>query len=270
MARRQKKGQTVSPVVIEGRTIARTFWGQAWCDNLESYSDFANRLPRGRTYVRNGSVVDLQIKPGKIKATVSGSELYEVDIDVTALPAKAWASIKSRCMGQVGSLVELLQGKLSKSVIEIVTAHDDGLFPTPREIHMSCSCPDWAGMCKHVAAVLYGVGARLDHQPELFFLLRKVDHLELIEEAASRAGDTTASGKKAGKSKKTLAESEVAGVFGIELAEPEATAAAPTPVPSAKASRGKGTRSKPAAQADPAAPKARKGKKGAAGKPRLE
>src|SRR4051794_16812939 len=80
--KRQKKGQTITPVVIEGRTIAKTFWGKAWCDNLESYSDYENRLPRGRTYVRNGSVVDLQIKQGKITALVSGSEMYEVAINI--------------------------------------------------------------------------------------------------------------------------------------------------------------------------------------------
>jgi hypothetical protein len=69
MEKRKKKGHAVSPVTVEGRTIARTFWGKAWCENLEGYSDYANRLPRGRTYVRNGSVVDLQIKPGEIHAT---------------------------------------------------------------------------------------------------------------------------------------------------------------------------------------------------------
>jgi uncharacterized Zn finger protein len=214
--KRRKKGHAVSPVVVEGRTIAHTFWGKAWCDNLESYSDFENRLPRGRTYVRNGSVVDLQIQPGKATALVSGSELYEVNIAITPLPEKQWRALKSRCAGQIGSVVELLQGQLSKSVIGLVTAHDGGLFPRPGEIKMSCSCPDWAGMCKHIAAVLYGVGARLDQQPELFFRLRKVDHLELIEEAVSGAGKKTATRKK------TLAEADVAGVFGIELAQPEA------------------------------------------------
>jgi uncharacterized Zn finger protein len=253
--KRRKKGQTISPVVIEGRTIARTFWGKAWCDNLESYSDFENRLPRGRTYVRNGSVVDLQIKPGKITALVSGSELYDVEIDINSLPARQWEGIKSRCAGQIGSLVELLQGKLSKGVIEVITAHDGGLFPRPREIEMSCSCPDWAGMCKHIAAVLYGVGARLDHQPELFFVLRKVDHLELIEEAVSRAGEKTAPGKKTAGGKKTLAQSEVADVFGIELAGPETTE------PPAKTKGRKAGKSKPAAKAGGAA-KAKKGKKG--------
>src|SRR5262249_13909513 len=214
--KRRKKGQAVSPVVIEGRTIARTFWGKAWCDNLESYSDYENRLPRGRTYVRNGSVVDLQINPGKVTALVSGSEIYKVAVDIDALPAKQWERVKARRAEQIGSLVELLQGKLAKGVIEVVTEQGTGLFPKPSEIHLSCSCPDWAGMCKHVAAVLYGVGARLDHQPELFFVLRKVDHLELIEEAVSGAG------KKTATKKKTLAATDVAEVFGIELAEPKA------------------------------------------------
>jgi uncharacterized Zn finger protein len=262
--KRRKKGQTISPVVIEGRTIAHTFWGKAWCDNLESYSDYENRVPRGRTYVRNGSVVDLQIKPGKIKATVSGSELYEININITPLPDKEWRSIKARCAGQIGSLVELLQGKLSKSVIEIVTAHNGGLFPKPSQIEFDCSCPDWADMCKHVAAVLYGVGARLDHQPELLFLLRKVDHLELIEEAASQAGKKPTTTKK-----KTLAASDVAGVFGIELAEPEGAEAPASTVKGAKPKAGKGSKAKAAAPKSTGkarlAPKAKKGKKGKGG-----
>ncbi len=226
--KRRKKGQAVAPVVIEGRTIAHTFWGKAWCENLESYSDYENRLPRGRTYVRNGSVVDLQIQPGKVTALVSGSSLYNVAITIAPLPEKQWRALKAHCAGQIGSVVELLQGKLSSGVIGLVTSHDSGLFPRPAEIKMSCSCPDWAGMCKHVAAVLYGVGARLDHQAELFFRLRKVDHLELIEEAVSRTGKKTATRKK------VLAAADVAGVFGIELAEPDADEVSPVP---AKAKR---------------------------------
>ncbi|HZU35712.1 MAG TPA: SWIM zinc finger family protein, partial [Gemmataceae bacterium] len=232
--KRRKQGQSISPVVLQGRTIARTFWGKAWCENLESYSDYANRLPRGRTYVRNGSVVDLQIQGGKITALVSGSSLYEVTIRITALPDKHWHNIKTRCAGAIGSLVELLQGRLSKHVMDIVTARADGLFPHPDEIKLACSCPDWAGMCKHVAAVLYGVGARLDSQPELLFRLREVDHVELVEEAVPPAGPATATGKK------TLAEDELAGVFGIELAE------TPAPEPSPPARRAR-SRTKPAA-----------------------
>ena len=209
-----KKGKTILPVEIAGRTITSTFWGKAWCDNLESYSDFSNRLPRGRTYVRNGSVVDLQIEPGQVTSLVSGSSLYRITIKIKPLAATSWKSVRSQCGGQIGSLVELLQGKLSKSVMEIVTQRDGGMFPAPKEIEMSCSCPDWAGMCKHVAATLYGVGNRLDHQPELLFKLRQVDHLELIAQAASSIAKPTTGRKK------TIAADQLADVFGIELESP--------------------------------------------------
>ena len=173
--------------MIEGRTIARTFWGKAWCDNLERYSDYANRLPRGRTYVRNGSVVDLQIAPGEVNATVSGSELYKVAVKVSAVPKARWNSICTDCAGAIDSLVELLQGRFSKGVMERICQQKTGLFPAPDEIEFSCSCPDWASMCKHVAAVLYGIGARLDEQPELLFKLRKVDEKDLIAKAGKGA-----------------------------------------------------------------------------------
>jgi uncharacterized Zn finger protein len=226
IAKRLKRGEQVSPVAIEGRKIARTFWGQAWCNNLESYSDFSNRLPRGRSYVRNGSVVHLEIKPGKVSALVSGSELYSVDIDLLAAAKGDWNNIKSRCAGQIGSLIELLQGKLSKAVMDVVTSREGGLFPKPREIAMECSCPDWAGMCKHIAAVLYGVGARLDQQPELLFVLRGVDHLELIEEAIPSVQQAASTSDN----KKTLDQSEISDVFGIELAPPEpALVGSPSP-----------------------------------------
>jgi hypothetical protein len=169
------EGRTLSPVEVRGRKIATTFWGDAWCSNLEAYSDFANRLPRGRTYVRNGSVIDLQIERGRVRALVSGTSLYEVAIGMQPLPRPRWTRIKTQCAGQITSLVELLRGSLSDSVMEIVTRKGEGLFPSPREISLSCSCPDWATMCKHVAATLYGVGARLDRAPELLFTLRCVD-----------------------------------------------------------------------------------------------
>ena len=217
-----KKGRKISPVVIEGRKIAATFWGNAWCDNLESYSDYSNRLPRGRTYVRNGSVVDLQILPGKVTALVSGSEVYQIEINIKQVQPKAWADIKSECTGKIASVVELLQGKLSKNVIEVVTRADRGLFPKPNEIELDCSCPDGASMCKHVAATLYGVGARLDRQPELLFVLRKVDHLELIEQADNLGALPEGSTKR-----KTIAAADLADVFGVEM-DTSAPATAPT------------------------------------------
>jgi uncharacterized Zn finger protein len=207
-----RKGGQVSPVLVSGRVIAATFWGKAWCDNLESYSDFENRLPRGRTYVRNGSVVDLKIEPGKVTSLVSGSNLYRISIGIRPLDVARWKQIKAQCGGQIGSLVELLQGRVSRGVMEIVTGREFGLFPAPGEIEMSCSCPDWAEMCKHVAATLYGVGCRLEHEPELLFKLRGVDHLELIAQAASPAAKSIAAGKS-----KTIASDRLADVFGIEL-----------------------------------------------------
>jgi hypothetical protein len=179
----RKRGQAISPVTVDGRTIAKTFWGKAWCENLESYSDYENRLPRGRTYVRNGSVLDLQVASGRIKALVSGSEIYTVEVQVHPVAQPHWQSICADCAGSIDSLVELLQGRLSKGVMERISQQRTGLFPSPKEIKLSCSCPDWAEMCKHVAAVLYGVGARLDQQPELLFQLRAVNEKELIASA---------------------------------------------------------------------------------------
>ena len=174
-------GVTASPVPASTRrTIAHTFWGRAWCDNLESYRDYANRLPRGRTYVRNGSVMHLQIERGAVEALVSGSELYEVSIHIAPLPEARWGALRKEAQGGVDTLVSLLKGELKGELMRAVTSRRSGLFPAPAEITFHCSCPDWARMCKHVAAVLYGVGARLDTAPELLFLLRGVDPAELL------------------------------------------------------------------------------------------
>lgn len=209
----RKKGRVITPVSIDGRTIAKSFWGKAWCENLESYSDYENRLPRGRTYVRNGSVVDLQMAPSQITALVSGSEIYEVKIEILPVGKPRWKSICEDCAGSIDSLVELLQGRLSKGVMERISQQQTGLFPSPKEIKLSCSCPDWAEMCKHVAAVLYGVGARLDQQPELLFRLRAVNEKELI----ASAGKSLPAAKKAPA--KVLGGEDLSALFGLDLAD---------------------------------------------------
>ncbi len=214
LAKLQKKGRKISPVAIEGRKIAKTFWGEAWCDNLERYSDYANRLPRGRTYVRNGSVVDLQVGPGHVTALVSGSAMYEVQVTVGPVPRARWSAICKDCSGAIDSLVELLQGRFSKGVMTRLCEQKTGLFPSPREILFTCSCPDWASMCKHVVAVLYGIGARLDRQPELLFTLRKVDEQDLIATAGS---DLSTKGKRPAGTK-VLASDDLSEMFGIEMA----------------------------------------------------
>jgi uncharacterized Zn finger protein/DNA-binding XRE family transcriptional regulator len=211
----RKKGQKIHPVEVEGRTIARTFWGKAWCDHMESFHDYENRLPRGRTYIRNGSVCHLDIAKGEVQAMVSGSELYKVKVTIKTLPGEKWKEVKERCAGQIGTLLELLQGRLSANVMSVVTDRQNGLFPLPGEISLQCSCPDWAVMCKHVAAVLYGVGARLDQQPELLFLLRGVDHDELI--STEVAVVTAATEVKSGR--RRIAVEALADVFGIEMSE---------------------------------------------------
>jgi uncharacterized Zn finger protein len=214
LAKLAKRGMNPTPVKVEGRKLASSFWGKSWCENLERYSDFASRLPRGRSYVRNGLVVDLKIDRGEVAARVSGSALYTVKIKVTPVKAARWRAICRDCAGSIDSVVELLQGRLAKGVMERVCRKGDGLFPAPEEIKLSCSCPDWADMCKHVAAALYGVGARLDENPELIFVLRNVDETELLADAGR---DLSLS--RATPSTKVLDDGDVAALFGLEMAE---------------------------------------------------
>lgn len=208
MGKLQKSGVKVQPVEIVGRTIAKSFWGKGWCDHLESFSDFSNRLPRGRTYARNGSVCHLEISEGRVQAWVAGSALYKVEVEISSLSELTWALVKSSCGGKIASVLELLQGKISKDVMAVVADRDRGLFPKPREIKLACSCPDYAAMCKHVAAVLYGVGNRLDDKPELLFTLRGVNPEELLPADLSFA---------IGSEQKQLPDEALADIFGIDL-----------------------------------------------------
>ena len=212
-----KKGRSVAPVVIEGRKIATTFWGKAWCDNLESYHDFESRLPRGRTYVRNGSVIDLQISPLGVRALVIGSSIYQVSVSIAAVPKAQWQTICEDCAGGIDSLVELLQGRFSKGVMERLCRQDNGLFPSPSEIAFSCSCPDYASMCKHVAAVLYGIGSRLDDKPELLFHLRAVDENDLVAHIET----TLPLAKKGPDIEKVLESDDLSALFGLDMAAPQ-------------------------------------------------
>jgi uncharacterized Zn finger protein len=218
VAKMRKQGQSLSPVTASRGAIARSFWGKAWCRNLERYSDFSNRLPRGRTYLRNGAVIDLKIGPGKVSAQVVGSRLYLVVVRISEVAGAHWQAIARDCARSIDTLVELLQGQLSTSVMERITRPGTGLFPSPREISFSCSCPDSAAMCKHVAATLYGIGARLDAEPELLFGLRKVDAKELI----ARAGETGVAVQKLPGAGRILDSSKLTDVFGIDFGSADA------------------------------------------------
>ena len=221
----KKTGRAASPVVLDGRKIASSFWGKAWCDNLESYQDYAYRVERGRSYVRNGAVIDLRIGPREVRAKVIGSEIYSILITIKPLPAAAWTSICADCAGRVDSLVELLQGKLSKPVMERVCRQADGLFPKPADIKFSCSCPDSASMCKHVAAALYGAGARLDAEPDLLFRLRAVDAGQIFANL-----DAALPASRGGGAGTRLDARDLSDIFGIDMA-----ASAPPPKAKAKA-----------------------------------
>jgi uncharacterized Zn finger protein len=227
-----RTGLVASPVELAAKEIACTFWGQAWCRHLEALADLATRLPRGRSYLRSGAVVHLALTAGEIRAFVSGTELYEVRVAVAPLPAARWDAVRRACAGRIATVVELLSGRLASAVMEVLCDPDAGLFPRSSELGLSCSCPDGARLCKHLAAVLYGVGARLDTAPELLFTLRGVK-VEALAAAAEGAGALTAAGDVA-----SLPREELGRIFGIDLApagaaprDPSAPRPRPRPAP---------------------------------------
>jgi uncharacterized Zn finger protein len=222
MEKLKKKGYAISPITVRGRELAKTFWGKAWCRNLERYSEFKSRLPRGRNYLRSGYVLDLQIGAGEINGFVMGSgiymgsDVYRVKLRIRPTTKARWRAICSDCAGEIGSLVELLQGRLAKGVMERLCQQNIGLFPTPKDIELSCSCPDWARMCKHVAAILYGVGSRLDDQPELLFRLHKVDETELT----AKAGQTLSLSNRQQVPTNVLdRDQDLSALFGLDIVE---------------------------------------------------
>jgi uncharacterized Zn finger protein len=173
-----KKGIILEPVILEGRgrTIAKTWWGKAWAENLERYADYSNRIPRGRSYVRNGSILDLKIFANNVTALVSGSrsEPYKIEIKFSSLNNSTEKLLMEKSRSSLDSMQSLLSGEFPEDLKDAFFKQGTGLFPSPKEIKLNCSCPDWAEMCKHVAATLYGVAARLDEKPELFFVLRGI------------------------------------------------------------------------------------------------
>jgi uncharacterized Zn finger protein len=216
-----KKNPDIKPIVLEGNSIARTWWGKSWNVNLERYADYSNRIGRGRSYVRNGAVLDFQIKSGEVKSLVQGtrSQPYSVVIKIKGISKSIWKDIKEACEGKLDSFSELLTGRFPKALGKIFMAQGAGLFPSPKEIDFSCSCPDWAYMCKHVAATLYGVGARLDEDPSLFFKLRKVKVGDLVTQTVEdKTKKLLKKAKK--KSARVIDDSDLASVFGIEMEIP--------------------------------------------------
>lgn len=214
----REKNPSIAPVVITGRTITQTWWGKSWSSNLESYSDYSNRIQRGRSYVRHGAVLDLQIAEGKIAALVQGSRSkpYKIDIIIAPLSKEKWGKILKECSGQIDSLNELIAGKFPKGLQELFTVKEKGLFPSPKEINLHCSCPDSAIMCKHVAAVLYGVGARFDDDSALFFSLRGINVEQLISMSITQKSQSLLE-KSKGRGRRVMADADISDVFGIDI-----------------------------------------------------
>ena len=257
-------GRELNPAVSKGRKIADSYWGFAWCQHLEKYMDYDNRLPRGRSYVKNGCVIDLQIEKGLISAYVSGSELYEVNLHVDTIDEEAWNGIKEKCAGSIDSTVALLSGSISDEVMAVVSDPKHGLFPQSNQIRLICNCPDWANMCKHVAAVLYGVGARFDNDPGLLFILRGVSPDELVDSAMDDIANIQSGSDE-------LAGQNLGDLFGVEmdaedidvdgLFEDESKKVKKTKTPKAKKKATKPAKNKPAKKAKKTIPRKKVAKK---------
>lgn len=214
----KKLGKKNVQPAAKGRLKCNNFWGKAWLKHIRNLGDFEGRLTRGSAIAGNGTIAHLAITKGRIDAIVGGSEVYDISVDIVPLSRKRWNAIKEKSRGEIGSVVELLQGKFSDAVMQSLVDVKTGLFPDSNEFDLGCSCPDYVRLCKHLAGVLFAVGMRLDEKPELLFTLRGVDASELIETAADvRIASSTTDAR-------TLNESDIAGVFGIEMqAEPAAS-----------------------------------------------
>ena len=245
----RKKMPDIAPVAIEGNTLARTWWGKSWNKNLERYADYSNRIGRGKSYVRHGAVLDLKIQGGQVTALVQGTRAkpYEVVIRIAPVKKANWDHIRKQCQGELRSLTDLLAGKFPKELGDIFLAEGKGLFPTPTEISFDCSCPDWASMCKHVAATLYGIGARLDEDPLLLFTLRQADTDELVAQAVQeKTGDLLARADR--KSSRVIGDADLSGLFAIDMDIKPDFSAATKPRATKRPPRGKKATPAPAAE----------------------
>jgi len=222
----KKRGADIQPIVLDGHAIARTWWGQAWNQNLERYADYSNRLPRGRSYVRNGSVLDLKIVATTITAVVAGSrpKPYDITIKIKPLARKVEQALMAKSRAALDSMQSLLSGEFPAELKESFLLKGTGLFPSPKEIEFSCSCPDWASMCKHVAAALYGTAVRLDEKPELFFALRGIKIDDFVGKMVKRESEKMLR-KAEFKSSRVIkaGEGDLSKLFGIAMDGKETT-----------------------------------------------
>lgn len=174
------------------RRFGMTWWGRRWISALEALGAiYQNRLPRGRTYARRGAVVDLQLGPGRVTARVQGRRRrpYRVTIRIPVFEEASWRAVTEALAGRVGHAAALLEGRMPEEVDEVLEGCGVSLFPRPGELETSCSCPDWANPCKHVAAVHYVLAETFDKDPFLLPALRGREREVLLAGLrAARAG----------------------------------------------------------------------------------
>lgn len=211
--RRLKRGETLQVLTAPSgsKKLCTTFWGQAWCRNLEAYQVYDARLPRGRSCLRQGKLFNLEISAGRISALVAGADLYEASVHIQPLSQERWQEITHAATSRAPSMLDLLAGRLGDDLMQLLTDPEHGLFPSPKEIRFDCSCPDYADLCEHTAAVLYGTGLKLDADPALLFTLRQVDPAALLASAGSTV--TSALPDTGGD----LSGSDLSALFGIDL-----------------------------------------------------
>lgn len=210
-----RQTREMHPVVLHDKKLAVNWWGKSWDKNLESYADYSNRIARGKTYIRKGAVLDLQIEKGHVTALVQGSRAkpYKVSVDIDPLSESRKKAILERCGGRIENLESLMSGEIPKDIEDIFVSRG-GLFPSPDEIYFRCSCPDSAYMCKHVAAVLYGIGARFDEDPLLFFELRDFDVSGLIKRSVEDKLESMLRNADA-KSPRVIDDLDAKDLFGV-------------------------------------------------------
>lgn len=212
-AKKELKYEPILP--FTRRSICTSWWGQAWCENLERYADFESRLGRGKRYVKNGTVLDLKIKKGKVEARVQGTRKtpYKVEIRISPLSEEKCGEIIDKCGRRIENMESLIRGEFPVELKDLFLAKD-GLFPSPREISFNCSCPDWALMCKHVAAVMYGIGVRLDENPFYFFELRGIDADRFINVALESKVESMLSNADK-KTDRVIDDADLTELFGV-------------------------------------------------------
>jgi uncharacterized Zn finger protein len=215
ISKRRARGEPLEPLGAPtgSKKLSQSFWGQAWCRHLESYQHYEGRMPAGRSALRQGKVMDLTITPGSLSAVVADNELFDVLIHIRSLDADRWRQIVQAAQGQVGSLLDLLTGKLGEGLLKMLSDPEQGLFPQPGEIRFDCSCTDDADLCKHASAVLYGVGVLLDNRPDLLFTLRDVDQADLLSTASATSAASL------DQTNSELKDTDLSALFGIDLTE---------------------------------------------------